>query len=207
MSFNNKIINKKNKGLTLVEALIVLAIFAGVVAIALNLYNTVTRNSQVGEETTNVSSMFQSMDNFFRRGTTAGLDNQIAINAGFIPSGMSVVAPTIYTSFNGEVNILGNPGTDNKAFSIEYSRVPATACSAFVLGQARVGWDKVNVTENDDPTVFNNDYDGLYFRTNDPNTGTSRGQEVLGEVAIITLCNDGITGDYVNVIFGKDSAI
>ena len=217
MLLNTQIKQNKKQGVTLVEVLIVLAIAAVVIAGALVLYGNLQRNSAVNEETTNLSAMFQNIDNFFRRGTTATLVNDDAISAGFIPGGMFVDEATgaIENAFGGQVAIVGTDDpADPKSFAIQYTRVPAEACVNFVQGQARVGWDYVTVADGSAvaPTVTapaaaaDGTTTALFKSTDGALATTARGSSALQELAIIELCDTNSASGYSLVTLSKSSS-
>tara|TARA_B100002019_G_C21269523_1_gene601359 strand:- start:803 stop:1447 length:645 start_codon:yes stop_codon:yes gene_type:complete len=214
MLLNTKINQNKKQGVTLVEVLIVLAIAAVIIAGALVLYGNLQRNSAVNEETTNLSAMFQNIDNFFRRGSTGALTNVEALTAGFIPGGMLVTDETavdgIENSFGGRVIINGQAATPTtsltnaKAFEVAYTRVPQEACVNLVQGQARVGWDAVGVNDADAvggtpgaaEAKYSNDTGGVSLVS---------GSTPLSEISIIQMCDT--TEEFVAVTFVKDSEL
>lgn len=211
MLLNTQIKQNKKQGVTLVEVLIVLAIAAVVIAGALVLYGNLQRNSAVNEETTNLSAMFQNIDNFFRRGSTDGLTNVQALTAGFIPGGMLVsnaASGIIENAFGGYVVIQGSNATggNQKGFAISYSGIPQASCVNMIQGQARVGWDAIEVAYAAEIT----DRSGLALATGDAsayyrNNGTmgTRGSQPLSEIDIITMCTTD--QNYVDISFVKDS--
>ena len=204
---------KKKRGLTLIEALIVLAVFAGVVAGVLALVNNVQRNAAVSEETTNLTSIYGNIDSYFRRGTTAGLINELAVSAGFLPGGMLIEedGEDIANSFGGYVQILGSDGggiNNSRGFSVQYNRVPTAACVNFVQGQVRTGWDTVGVVGNEDGDVGDFSATPTDYFSSDTGGGLgsvagSRGNTPLSEIRIIDMCN--VDTNYVHVVFVKDS--
>ena len=216
MLLNTKINQNKKQGVTLVEVLIVLAIAAVIIAGALVLYGNLQRNSAVNEETTNLSAMFQNIDNFFRRGSTGALTNVEALEAGFVPGGMLVTADDttdgIENAFGGRVIISGTAGTDvvsplvnAKAFEIAYTRVPQEACVNLVQGQARVGWDAVGVNTTDPTGTTPEAVETKFSSATGGEADMTSGNVPLSELSIITLCTSD--EEYVAVTFVKDSEI
>lgn len=142
---NNTI--KNQRGLTLMELIISLAIISSVVVGALALYGS----TNVSQKSTQIISDVQAIRASVRQlyggqGTygTANL-NQVLVNAGRIPSTIRVTdSPlTLTHGLNGTVNVSGR-GTQ---FSISVSGIDSAACVNLVLGNA--GWDAIQVTTSE----------------------------------------------------------
>lgn len=202
-----KTMKQNQKGLTLIEVLIGLAIFAVIVSVVLAFFGGVQRSANINAEASNISAIYNKLTQFYNKGRTAGLDNQLAIEGGFIPQSMTIEGSDILNSFNGYVFIEGSGGasgmSDIRAFSIEYTRVPVNACSDFIQTQVRTGWDAVGVEANTSANTPTNHTADTFFRS-DNGLGGSRGSTELFDNQIITLCNTPST-EYVNIIFAKDS--
>lgn len=138
--------NNKEKGLTLIESLVVVGILLGIVAIALTLYGTVRDRLNVKNESENVSFMYSQVTDLFSDEGTDDLDNDLAIEAGIIPKKMKTSGSNIYNAWDGKVTI---EGTGTNAFEIKSERVPAgDVCVNLIRNQRKVGWDAYEVGSN-----------------------------------------------------------
>lgn len=137
------LMNKKEKGLTLIESLVVVGILLGIVAIALTLYGTVMDRLNVKNESENISFMYAQVTDLFSDEGTEDLDNELAIQAGIIPQKMKKSGSNIFNPWDGKVTI---EGSGVNAFEIRTERVPAgDVCVNLVRNQRKVGWDSYEV--------------------------------------------------------------
>lgn len=141
----NKGMNKmgKQKGLTLIESLVVVGILLGIVAVALTLFGTVRDRLNVKNESENASFVYSQIVDLYSDEATANLDTETAIQAGVVPKKMNVVNGKITDAWGGKVEI---EGSGTSAFQLSYSRVPTgDVCVNFVKNQKKVGWDSVDI--------------------------------------------------------------
>lgn len=140
--------NKKEKGLTLIESLVVVGILLGIVAIALTLYGTVRDRLNVKNTSEDISFMYAQITDLFSDEGTNDLDTELAIQSGIVPTKMKVIGTNVYNSWDGKVDITGN-GTN--AFSISLEKVPSgDVCINLVRNQRKVGWEAYEVGSDGD---------------------------------------------------------
>lgn len=138
------LMNKKEKGLTLIESLVVVGILLGIVAIALTLYGTVMNRLNVKNESENISFMFAQVTDLFSEEGTDDLNNELALQAGIIPKKMRVVNGTVYNAWDGKLTI--EQGNGANSFEIKTEKVPSgDVCVNLVRNQRKVGWDSYEV--------------------------------------------------------------
>lgn len=205
-----KTMKQNQKGLTLIEVLIGLAIFAVIVAGVLAFFGGVQRSANLNTEASNLSAIYNSISQYYTKGRTAGLNNELALQGGFVPQSMTVDLPdTIYNAFGGAVHITDD-GADVRAFAVEYTRIPVVSCSAFIQTQVRTGWDgvAVDVTASSPNASVVTAASDLFRSSNGAVGGLTRGNEELQENRIIAICNDAAAGaEYVNIKFFRDSQL
>lgn len=138
-------LNNKQKGLTLIESLVVVGILLGIVAVALTLYGTVRDRLNVKNESENASLIYSQVVDLYSDEVTSNLTNIAqAVDAGIIPKKMSVINKVVTDSWGGTVLLSGSGTT---AFELTFPKVPAgDVCVAFVKNQKKVGWDNFQVT-------------------------------------------------------------
>lgn len=123
--------NKKSKGFTLVEILLVVGFIAlasiGIYAV----YSKVQTSSKANEEGKNLETMRAGIKNLYGGQTNyTGLSATVVAQAKVAPLSMINVGNTLRNSFGGAVTITPvsvNGGTNN-AFSITYANIPADVC-------------------------------------------------------------------------------
>ncbi|EQB8494771.1 type 4 pilus major pilin [Escherichia coli] len=142
------IINKNGsvRGLTLIESLVVVGILLGIVAVALTLYGTVRDRLNVKNESENISFMFSQVRDLYSDETTGDMDLDVAIDAGVIPSKMTVTdSGKVYNTWGGEIDL---EGKGDNGFILTYEKVPAgSVCVNLVSNQKKVGWDSYNIED------------------------------------------------------------
>lgn len=141
-------LNNNQKGLTLIESLVVVGILLGIVAVALTLYGTVRDRLNVKNESENASLIYSQVVDLYSDEATGGpngLTNiAAAVDAGIIPKKMSVINKVVTDSWGGTVLL---SGTGTTAFELTFPKVPAgDVCVSFVKNQKKVGWDNFQVT-------------------------------------------------------------
>lgn len=133
-----------NKGFSLLEILLVLAIAAGIVSAAFIIYPKVQTSFKINREATNIAtiqagikSIYGSVSNF------SGLNTDFAINANIVPEDMiqeNAGVKTIVNSFKGSVTIsssnYGPNSTVDASYNITYTGLQTEEC--IKLGVASV---------------------------------------------------------------------
>lgn len=159
---------EKQKGLTLIESLVVVGILLGIIAVALTLFGTVRDRLNVKNESENASFIFSQIVDLYSDEKTTNLTQQDAIDAGVFPKKMNIVGGTnVNNSWGGKVEVKGEGET---GFSLAYTKVSKSdVCVNFVKNQKKVGWDSVEVQKN-----TNSDYVDITFYKAD-STGESDG--------------------------------
>lgn len=128
----------KNKGFSLLEILLVLAIAAALVIGAFMVYPKVKAAQQADIEAKNISTIVAGVKTLYGSVSNyKGLDNTVAINAKIVPENMLDGTPDgIYSSFKGAVTISANgnthSGEDDSGFFIRYVRLMPEVCSKLV---------------------------------------------------------------------------
>lgn len=119
---------RSNKGFSLLELLLVVAVGAILLLAGLAVYRNVTENSRVNESvrllnvTKQETQRLLQGEGSYPAGSSGNL-NSLLIDANAIPSDR-LVGGTIRTPYNGDVNITGN----SRTFTISFAEVPEAAC-------------------------------------------------------------------------------
>lgn len=138
-------LNNNQKGLTLIESLVVVGILLGIVAVALTLYGTVRDRLNVKNESENASVIYSQVVDLYSDEPTSNLANiGAAVEAGLIPRKMSITKAGVVTdSWGGKITLIGKGTT---GFELKYPRVPSgDVCVNFIKNQKKVGWDEFTV--------------------------------------------------------------
>lgn len=140
-------LNNNQKGLTLIESLVVVGILLGIVAVALTLYGTVRDRLNVKNESENASVIYSQVVDLYSDEELTKLENiSQAVDAGIIPKKMSITGTAgsklVTDSWGGAVTL---KGTGVTGFELTFPRVPAEdVCVSFIKNQKKVGWDTYN---------------------------------------------------------------
>lgn len=142
----------KQKGLTLIESLVVVGILLSIVAVALTLFGTVKDRLNVKNESENASFIFSQVVDLYADEETKDLTLEQAVEAGVIPKKMNRTGNVVTDSWGGKIEIEGDGET---GFTLTYPRVPkGDVCVSFVKNQKKVGWDKVSIGSSGSGTEF-----------------------------------------------------
>jgi type II secretory pathway pseudopilin PulG len=153
---------EKQKGLTLIESLVVVGILLGIIAVALTLFGTVRDRLNVKNESENASFIFSQVVDLYSDEATSSITQPDAVTAGIFPKKMNIVGNNVTNSWGGKVEIF--PG-DDTGFSLLYEKVAnGDVCVNFVKNQKKVGWDSVVIEEKTsdyvDITLYKSDASG-----------------------------------------------
>lgn len=160
--------NNKISGITLVEALGVIALGLVLISLALQQFFSARQKTNVFATATDASSIYTNTVDFFNGADTTNLTNQLAEEAGLVPDSMRIDAGNaIKNAFLGDVtfasqnDVNGNP----TGFSVEFDKIPdSDVCISVLKSQALTGWDEFSteIAANQtfanaevDPTLYN----------------------------------------------------
>jgi len=163
-----KLIKKSNQaGVTLLETILVLSLIAIIMVGGLNLYRSASNSAKATDAmrnlvslATNVKALYGSQFNFL------DLDNEVIIDAGLVPPGMSISGTSISNTFGGAVvidagvalaaNVVAGSGSltdrsyvDDETFTVVYPQVPKSVCYKIVttdIGQVGGPLDPADVS-------------------------------------------------------------
>lgn len=187
----------KNKGLNLIELLLVLVVVAGIAVIAFLTFSKVQAGQTAASESQLLAGAQASAKALFPSGTYGGLDSEVANNANIFPDNMQVDAADpaggIANQFNGVVDIFGTAGFDETGtaaaagvrapfFQVQYEDVPKDVCLKLAASVA-VNWGGVYINGNEVKNTLDTD------DTND----------TAAAATIAAQCNAGATSDFILV--------
>lgn len=132
---------KKNRGFTLVEILLVVG-FIAVAGLAVYVtYNKVSSSGQANTETRNLSTLQAGVKSLYGGSTNyTGITNAVLNDGRVTPDSMRPIpytlgATAINNTFGGTVDVIATTlggGTANNGFQITYNRVPGSVCAKLV---------------------------------------------------------------------------
>jgi len=142
-----KLIKRKDKGLTLIEALIWFALFAAVIYSAFVMYNHYKNEQKIYTVSKELETIYKKTEAMFALTTndvlnTLPVTKQDFLDFGIYPTTLKVRTVANTTSAFGPININYN-GADG--MQVNYTKIPkGEICSKIILSQKLIGWYKVN---------------------------------------------------------------
>lgn len=126
--------NRKSKGFTLLELLLVVAIVAIALAVLFFLFNKVQSKSTAQTEAQNLVTMAADVKGLFSpQGNFTGINDAVLVQNNVPPTGM-VSGNNIVNGWGGAVTV-APAGIRNSQATFRYAGVPTgDSCSAFVQG-------------------------------------------------------------------------
>lgn len=173
---------KKQRGLTLIELAVGLAIVLAITALVVGVYTTTSRSQRTNDVQTQLTQISSQVRSLAPAGNFAGITTKVLADSQKIPDswiGGTAAAPTITTPFGGTIAVAEAdlaPGTDN-AFTITVNDLPVAACND-IITNSLANFVIINAGATDVKTVA------------DPDAAPAD---------IATAC--AATGDTVDVIF------
>lgn len=136
--------NRKSKGFTLLELLLVVAIVAIALAVLFFLFNKVQSKSTAQTEAQNLVTMAADVKGLFSpQGNFTGINDQVLVQNNVPPTGM-VAGGNIVNGWGGAVTVAPAGAGDSQA-TFQYDGVPTgDSCSGFVQG-AQSAFATINV--------------------------------------------------------------
>jgi len=134
----------RQAGLTLIETLVSLAIFALVIAGAIVLFNSASTTQTTAQLASDLQGIRASVKALYYGQGTYGSStnlNAVLVNGKRVPGSMTVTAgspPTINHSLNGTVTVTGNGAN----FTVALTNIPTAVCVGLMTQQ---GWDTIQV--------------------------------------------------------------
>lgn len=137
--------NIGQKGMTLIEVMVALSIFALVVAGALSLFTSAQSTQSATTLKTDVNAIRSAVRNlYFAQGTygvAATVLTPVVVAARKVPTTMATTSQTITSSVNsGAVAVIAQGAN----FDISVANVPAEICAGMITGVN--GWVSITVT-------------------------------------------------------------
>lgn len=142
-SLGNDRANRKRRGLTLIEAAMVLTILALVVAGVMLFYQNASTSQKISAASGQISAVQQAVRSAYAgRPNYTGLANADIANQ--LPTSMVNGASDLRNAFGGQIVVAANNGggSSGSAFTISFAGLPSEAClrlSAVDMGRAALG--------------------------------------------------------------------
>lgn len=170
----------KKSGITLIEALIVIALGIGLIAAGLVLFSSGQNTNKVKDETSNIGQIYSKLNSIYQSDsvpTTTTLQ-QDAINAGVFGKTLRITGTNVYNSWEGTVSLTQE--STGLGFGVTYTNVPkGQPCVDLVNATRKTGFKRVGIAPTGVPA-------GVLLSAMTPNT-------------IITACNTANSDDAVTI--------
>lgn len=151
---------KRQKGVTLIELLLGIAVVLVVVGVGIVIYNQVSGSSRAYAASNGLMNLAASVKSMHPRPDFSGLGTDgttgsgILVNSGKAPSNM-VVSGSLVGQFGGQVGILSSSyaGGTNNAYAIIYPNVPRAECND-LINSAENNFQVIAVGTSTGPSNF-----------------------------------------------------
>lgn len=169
MNMKKKYTELRQRGLTLIEAAMVLAIATLVVAGIMIFFQSASIGSKTNEAMSQLGDLQNGVRSIYAgQPTYVGLNNAGLIAARIIPSKM-VSGAEIRHAFNGNVTVAPatypTGGSANNSFTVTYANVPAEACIKMGIFDLGTGMVKLDISGGTAATIIDNAAAGTNNRT------------------------------------------
>lgn len=136
-AFAIKHIQRLQRGLTLIELMVVLAIIAVILALALKPVRTVLANAKANDEVGELPTIITNMQKVYaNRASFAGATQATFVNSNVFPTSRVVSGSTDLINRWGGAIIVSvitmGEGTPNNGISLTYQGVPSLECAAII---------------------------------------------------------------------------
>lgn len=136
--------NKKHKGFSLLELLLVLGVIAALVVGAFIVYPKVQASQRAEAESKNLATIQAGVKSLYTSASSfSGLTNTVAVGAKVFPDNMLIgtgTSASVVNTFKGIVTVVsantGPSSTTGSSFTITYNNVPAAECTKIISAVA-----------------------------------------------------------------------
>lgn len=127
-------LKKTEKGFSLLELLLVVAVGAILILAGLAIYRNITQNTDVNEASRMINVLKQETQRLFQgEPDYSALTNTILTNAGVVPAQYTNGVGIINSPFSNSAVTFASAGTNNENFTLEIVGVPTEACTKLGL--------------------------------------------------------------------------
>lgn len=120
-----------NKGFSLIELLLVLAVATGVVAATFYVYGKVQAHNRVNRATHDLASISKAMNAILTTRPTIAEANTMLTSSKALPSSMTDRTGSFVNAYGGKLTITPHNGSDD-FYDVSYYNVPPDACIELV---------------------------------------------------------------------------
>lgn len=168
----------KKSGITLIEALIVIALGIGLIAAALVLFSSGQNTSKVKDEASNIGQIYTATSSIYMSDVVASTIQADAVKAGVFGKSLRVIGTTtVKNSWDGDVTLAR---LDDTSFSLTYTNIPEDKpCVDLVNAVRKTGFKRISIIGGGTPITA-----PVLVSALTPNT-------------IIGACSNASTGDVV----------
>jgi Tfp pilus assembly protein PilE len=127
------VIRKSQRGMSLVQAMLVLVIGGIVLGAALNQYQSAERNANVQKNTADIMEIVANAKTNYGQYGYAGLTTPIAVGSGVIPTRLQATTTTATVQeWGGTVTLVDNNATTTGTALLAITAVPQAICTQLV---------------------------------------------------------------------------
>ena len=125
---------KKQRGMSLIQALFVLVLGGIALSVALNQYQSGEKSSRVQKNIGDVMEIIGSVKSNYGQYSFKNLTTAIAVGSGVVPKRLADTTTTAKNDFGGAIDLVDNNATKQGTALLTYALVPTEMCTQLVTG-------------------------------------------------------------------------
>lgn len=170
----------KKSGITLIEALIVIALGIGLIAAGLTLFSSGQNTNKVKDESSNIGQIYTATSSIYMSDVVASTIQADAVKAGVFGKTLRIIGTTtVKNSWDGDVTLAR---LDDTSFSLTYTNIPEDKpCVDLINSTRKSGFKRIAILGGQTPIT------------------TPVLVSALTPASIIGACANATTGDVVSV--------
>lgn len=134
----------KKSGITLIEALIVIALGIGLIAAGLVLFSSGQNTSKVKDESSNIAQIYTKISSIYQSDAIPTTLHDDAVKAGAFGKTLRITGTNVYNSWEGNVTLAR---VDDLKYTLTYTNVPeGQPCVDLVNATRKSGFKRMAIT-------------------------------------------------------------
>lgn len=134
---------QKQRGVTLIELVVVIGIAALIVVTAMSFFSSASDSNKIKDEVANIGTLNANINRLYTSATDySNISIDLLRQAGAVPKNM-IKGTTVQNKWGGAVTIAA-AGTGNSRYDLTYANVPGEACTQMVAA-VYAAFEKVTI--------------------------------------------------------------
>lgn len=139
----------KKSGITLIEALIVIALGIGLIAAGLVLFSSGQNTNKVKDESSNLGQIYSKLNSIYQSDAVPSTVQEDAVKAGVFGKTLRVNPTTFVVNNSWEGTVVLEDESSGLGFSVTYTNVPeGQPCVDLVNATRKTGFKRVGIANS-----------------------------------------------------------